>query len=456
MGEKIKLFWQKALYPYTYIIAFISFKSAQYLPAFSFLYALLFFITASFCCYIINLILPSFSTNRYTTVITLLVAVSVLHVAGVAHLVGYSYTDIPLYFYICFYAGIVLIVIPWLYMSMNKIGLFAPIINRLLNTFFIICAFVFVMVGYYRQHKEVSRFMPISIMKKPGQVKPDIVWILLDEYGSSAVLHTSFSFVNPLDSALSQEGFYIMNRMKSRFDNTLFSVNAIFTNDDSVRPASFYAGVRSLQQSEWVPVMDTFGYQFVNLGLFDIGGHSKFSNRSGYPQIYTDQLLSGTLIDMVIQNVKYTIGKCDAFNQHLLNKLKDTLAYQSSRPRFIWAHLSIPHEPFCRDRAGHMLHDKAHNGYDSVFIKRRYIDYLEYGNNIIRDLIRSSPGLGKKIIIITGDHGPRYAFLKDSSCRNWPFAAIRVPGNFDTNRLNNLQYISQLPAFIMKYLNAGM
>jgi len=282
----------------------------------------------------------------------------------------------------------------------------------------------------------------------------DIVWILLDEYASSASLQKQFAFHNPLDSMLQQKGFYVLNNMRSRFNKTLFSLNAIFNEDDSLQPASFYSGVRLLRNSSWEPLLETAGYQFVNLGFFDIGNYEKMANRSGYPETYLEQLLSGTLFSMVYNNLKYTSEKCDRYNQDVLQKLTETLVAHSTRPKFVWAHLCLPHEPFCRNSQGEFINDSIYDESDAGHIKKNYLGYLQYGNSVIFRLLKDHPDLSKKIVIISGDHGPRYSFLKDKSYQKWPFAAVSMPGKFDTAALRKLQYISQLPAFISNYLSS--
>ncbi|MBV9987643.1 MAG: sulfatase-like hydrolase/transferase, partial [Chitinophagaceae bacterium] len=142
----------------------------------------------------------------------------------------------------------------------------------------------------------------------------------------------------------------------------------------------------------------------------------------------------------------------DAYTTELIRKLNDTLRAASDRPRMLWVHISVPHEPFCRDSEGRQVELTDYGEKDSALIKHAYTEYLQYGNSIVRSLLTDHPELKDKIVIITGDHGPRYPFLQMKSFQTWPYAAARMPRAYDTAALMQLRYISQLPVFLNKCL----
>jgi len=404
MGEKINQILQKPYYPYFYGLAFIAFKSAQYFPSFSFLAAANCFFLYCIICYFTNRLISRLARSAYTGISIVIIWGSLLHVVGVALLLGYNYAYIPARFYIIFYLFVVGVLIVVQFVSLKLSDRYAPLVNKAMNFFLLICSVVFIVNGFVYGawkkdiEKKSSRMADIQVDSAKGK---DIVWILLDEYASSASLQQQFAFYNPLDSMLKQKGFCVLNHMKTRFNKTLFSLNAIFNEDDSLQPASFYSGVPLLRNSSWEPGLETAGYQFVNLGFFDIGKHTKFANRSGYPQTYLEQLLSGTLFSMVYNNLKYTAEKCDRYNQEVLQKLDDTLFVNSNQPKFIWAHLCLPHEPFCRNSQGEFINDNIYDESDADHIKKNYLGYLQYGNSVILRLLKDHPDLSKKIVIIS-------------------------------------------------------
>ncbi len=458
MGEKINRMLAKPVYPYLYGFAFLVFKSSAYFGSFKILPALNALIIYFFVTYISLLFFRKFTGTAGAAVPVLIVWTSLFHVVGVAQLFHYPYSYIPLSFYVWFYGFALLVLLATCRVSVKISLVLSETVNRLINVFLMITSCIFFFTGIKkmqetkietRAHSHVLPTYPDLIHQK------DIVWILMDEYGASAPLKEQFGFTNPLDSILEKERFSILKTMHSRYNNTLFSVNSIFNLDDSIMPSSFYEGVDLLRHSELVPLIESSGYQFVNLGFFDMAEHPMMADRSGYPYTYQQQLFSGTLFSMIYGHWKNTIPKCDQYSRQVLQKLTEAVSVRSPQPRFIWAHLTIPHEPFCRNRMGKIQKDTAVGAMDSVFIKRKYIDYLSYGNSILISLIKKHPGLSDKIIVISGDHGPRFPYLTKKEYQKWPFAAIHFPTSYDTVGLQQLRYISQLPAFVLQYLDKG-
>ncbi len=326
--------------------------------------------------------------------------------------------------------------------------------NKLANTFLLISCFVFIAGGIFRNAAlKIDRHIrPIPYLEKSdSQKKKDIVWILMDEYGSSISLKNQFNFNNPLDSSLRKNGFTILDSTRSRFTNTLFSLQSIFNIDDSIAPVNFFEGADLLKQGSLVPVLESVGYKFSNLNFFTINSHKPVDNRSGYPEIYPEQLFSGTLFHVLNNRYKYSVMKCDDYNRKVIEMLGDTLS-AGSMPKFIWAHISIPHAPYCRDRKGKLLTDNGYGKNDLSFIKKSYLEYLEYGNMVLLKLLKDHPELLEKIVIISGDHGPRFSFLENKDYQSWPFVAINIPGKYDTAALKRLRYISELPGFLLHWL----
>lgn len=445
----------RAIYPGLYVFTFVSYKSARYLPSFSLSGAILVITLLLLAVAALNWIFYRLSRSTFSAILTLVILLSMLHVATIAQLLGYSYAFIPKVFYLRFYSGILLLVIAATFLLKRIPAVSAAVFNKALNMFLLFAAAVFILQAAISQDWTSSsrKHTGNGVRALPKQKnKKDIVWILLDEYGSSAALARQFGFINPLDSQLTSRGYTVLPTIKSRFTNTLFSLNAIFNEDDSVPPPSFYAGTARLRNSVLVRDLDQAGYQFVNLGFFDLGKHPKLEDRSGYPGTYLQQVTSGTLFNAVVNGLKYNIPECDRYINKVVAMLGDTLDAKSSQPKFIWAHISIPHAPFCRNSQGELQVRSEFDEKDSTAIGSAYIGYLSYGNAVLNKIIQGHPELLEKIVVISGDHGPRYPFLKDKSYQNWPFAAVHFPGAYDSTALHRLRYISQIPTFIIHYL----
>lgn len=454
MREKINSLLQRSLFIYLYGFAFFVFKASAYFASFKLLPFIGCMLVFSVVSYILFLSFQKITNPAYAGIPVMMVWVSLMHVVGIAGLFGYPYAYISASFYVCFYAS-VLVAIAIACLALRRVPfVHAYMLNKVVNVFLVATSIIFVVTGYQKMtdtRLAVKSHFHSDVIP-PNHTNTDIVWILMDEYGSSECLSKQFSFKNPLDSFLREEHFSILNSIHSRFTSTLFSVNSIFNIDDSLIPSNFYEGTDLLRNGSLIPTLENAGYRFVNLGFFDIAQHPMLADRSGYPYKYVQQLISGTVFYMAYSRWKNSIKKCDAYTQDVLQRLNDTLSVSSTQPRFIWAHIPVPHEPFCRNNEGRLLEDSAYAKDDSMVIKRRYIDYLQYGNKVITGILQKHKNLSEKIIIISGDHGPRFPFLKNAGYKNWPFAAVFIPQQYDSLQLQKLGYISQLSGFLVKHV----
>lgn len=451
MGKIISKLIAKPIYTYLYGLAFFCFKTSAYIGNFEYKTALIYLICFFILTFFIDRLVFSIIGSAYSALFALVIWMSVFHVVGIAQKLGYPYAYIPLKFYLTFYFFVSAFLISIGFILVRKD--YPSLLSKVLNVFFSITILVFFIDGiksWFNTNQETLEHEH-QVESRPHHDNKEIVWILMDEYGSSKSLEKLMGFQNPMDSLLKQRGFEVFEHAISRSSTTLFSVYSIFNLDDSVKPSSYYEGINLLRNSKLVPSLEKEGYRFVNLGFFDISGHSMITDRSGYPYTYLQQILSGTLVSMIHSKWKNSIVKCDAYNQDILQKLDDSLSAKSVQKRFIWAHLTIPHEPFCRDSLGNLQEDKSYVASDSTFIKTQYISYLKYGNKRVIQLLDKHPDLKEKIVIISGDHGPRYPFFTDKTDQLHPYLAIRYPNKYSGMDNQGIIQLSKLPLIIKQF-----
>ena len=449
MGKNLNKILARPIYPYLYLVCFLLFKSSAYFKSFEVATAVLFLLGFSVCCFLLIQFFKIFTNPVYAAIPVLILCSALFHVVGVAKLLHFQYAYIPHYFYYSFYAFTILLIILSLTLLKNIPDKYAISFNQILNVFLVCATTVFCFTGLVSTLRDLKQEITLTLdgtkNKSENKSSLDIVWILMDEYGSSASLEKQMDFQNSLDTNLEKRGFQILKNTRSRFNKTLYSINCIFNVDDSITPSSYYQGFDLLTKSALVPILEKRGYRFVNMGFFNFNHHPMLADRSGYLHTYLQQISSGTLFGIVYAAQKYSLEKCDAYNQAVFEKLDDSLAVHSGKPRFIWAHVTIPHEPFCRDAKGNLQKEIFYTGTDSNIIKTNYLNYLQYGNSRLLQLIDKHPDLKEKIVIISGDHGPRYPYLKDKSLQYAPFVAVHFPNKLDTATINKIQFISQIP-----------
>jgi len=330
--------------------------------------------------------------------------------------------------------------------------------NKLANTF--LCfAMVVNGIGTAAVHYKTVTRISARYEANETNVGPaphaDIVWILMDEYAASSELAERFGFKNPLDTFLVDQGFVILRNVRSRSDRTLYSINSIFNLDETIEPYSFIYGHYSLKNNAWSRILAERGYRFINMSFFDIGDQPHAYSLNYYNETLLMRLIEGTPIKPLLQahfkKLYYYVFQQEdkpetGYNGYILAELDKRLRDDDNRrPTFFWAHLLIPHGPHYRFD-GRNLRRIPEN--DSDDVKKGYVEYLSYGNSVLENLWKSHPQLKSKIVIISGDHGARFDFIKGPD-RTRPFCAVYMPGSGDSSALNGIQYISQLSAFLL-------
>ena len=446
MAKEIRKLLQKPLYPYLFGVFFILYKSSSYFLSFDVKIFLALLVFHFISCYLLTFILSKICKIEKSGFAVLLLFIGLYFSDKIIYnLENWLYSLwIPNKYYLL---GLFIFFCLILFLeNRKKIKLFIAGLSSLLNVFLIVSCLVTIISGIIAAKK----------MKKPEsytyqnalQKRPDIVWILMDEYASSSIWKQYFSFQNPLDSFLEKRQFVLLDQIRSRSKFTVSSINNILNYDDSSTQGNYLETYHSLVNNHWSADLGHNHYTIINLDYFDLGKVKKAEHLYIYPTSYFEQVL----VETIFYRVLYTLfNNVDDYNQKMFSLLRNTLNSQAADPCFIWAHLMIPHGPFLRDQNGQILKNYAVNLKDTQELKPRILSYLEYGNSQLMTILKSCPDLDNKIVIISGDHGLRYQFVKDSDDYK-PYCAIHMPISYDTAALKNMKFISQIPGFIMKQL----
>ena len=282
---------------------------------------------------------------------------------------------------------------------------------------------------------------PLEIKNPVGDCsltqKPDIFFIVLDGYTSSACLQEEFAFSNRfIDSLLTANNFFISTGSKSNYNVTPFSLSSTL-DMNYLKPGLekaegqdklFRQAIETLKNNDLVRFFENENYQLKNFGCFDFKNAptplKPYFGRELYYRIIDDQ----TLYSRVMRDIGWNFTTRNIFtgafkvpesftkskeyhiyrNQYNWEKLLDEIQRRSDSPRFVYAHLMLPHEPFYLDKNGKRVSDTALilNGLN---LKDAYLEQLIYTNKLLAELIPlvSDDASHQRVVIIQGDHGFR-------------------------------------------------
>lgn len=313
----------------------------------------------------------------------------------------------------------------WLKRTSLRRKIKANYINNIIITvitFLDLCAVIFHSVN--AKASEVKFFeTPTSAIHSSSNAesKPDVYFIVFDEYASSQALKQNFNFNNDeLDTFLRERGFYIAEHAKSNYAVTAFSIASTlnmnyFKDWNTLRsPNDFPAVCLAMKNNTVFRFFKKAGYTIYNYSIFNFE-----EAPSLYMDIERDLGISAMLNYALTERVdfKLLINKLFELKPYqqmglidVLRNVEDDKMKNTTTPRFFYIHILLPHSPYIFNKDGSLKSVFGMTSKQEMMGTDNYLDQLEYTNKIIKKFVRRLQETKKKqIIIVEGDHGFRNA-----------------------------------------------
>jgi hypothetical protein len=251
--------------------------------------------------------------------------------------------------------------------------------------------------------------------------KPDIYYIILDGYGRADVLQELYGVENQeFLSFLEERGFTIADQSYTNYGRTMHSLSSslnfhyldeLIEADPKLNDYSLYkqlirenAVQRFLKSQGYTTVAMATGFEITEVQGADI--YLKGAMRINH---FEEMLLTRSMaifwLDQVVGNYRR-----DEIHQ-AFNDLAATTEIRS--PKFVFAHLVVPHPPFVFDENGGAIEPRgwgdgtSYAGGVKDYVEK-YPRQLQYVNQLVEELVVSlqENSATPPVIILQGDHGP--------------------------------------------------
>jgi hypothetical protein len=324
--------------------------------------------------------------------------------------------------------------------------------------------------------------------------KPDVYYLVLDSYPGTHFLKEYMDYDNsPFNNSLKEKGFFVIQNPKSNYNRTAFSIASTLNfeflrNISSYMPITpkFYNHARLTIDNSTVPkVFKHYNYQFYNLSVFDIGGIPSLRRENFLTLPEKSILFYNTLPERLKSDLLWNLvtGKnAIPFIQKMINKNEQVLAtsekgkmnynnliidslqkiseQKTTYPKFIYAHVYLPHPPFFYDENGNENEFKYVITEESQKNKLLFLSYLKYTNKIITELAEKiiKANGNHAVIIIQSDHGFRdfkegpslpHTFFKN-------YSAFYFPDKNYSSLYDTMSNINTFPVLFNKYFNTNI
>jgi hypothetical protein len=310
---------------------------------------------------------------------------------------------------------------------------------------------------------------PQTFMASANQSDPDVYFIVLDAYGRADVLQELFDLDNSdFIDQLQHMGFYVASCSQSNYAHTRLSLAStlnmdyIQNFDPALKPDSINIDVKPyLVDSQVRSLFENLGYstvafytEFQWLNWQDADYFMKKSEGSSlqhkmdtaispFEELFLNTTMASALIDFRFADTHISSASVRRDNTlFTLKSLPETSKIQG--PKFVYAHLILPHQPFIFGPNGEetdaLIDDLGEDFSDAALqdkgaYQAGYRNQVLYANRrlipILQSLIDESSI--PPIIILESDHGPSYNYA-GSRNRMSNLIAYYFPGK-DTSNL---------------------
>ncbi|MBB5519880.1 hypothetical protein FHS62_002707 [Amphiplicatus metriothermophilus] len=269
---------------------------------------------------------------------------------------------------------------------------------------------------------------------------PDIIYIVPDRYASSTVLREAFGFDSEVFlNALEQRGFHYVKNARANYAKTVESLASTLNMTDleplfQVMPAdSTDRGPLHvmIEDNAVQRVLRSIGYQYVHLGNWweptriNKNAHKNYYGQRGFSNLseFDRTLLATTPLPWVERHFgKGQTKECRRLRSQL-DYLEEIRARAEDGPIFVFAHLTIPHDPITMDAEGNCIKPVSYPGSGISWgeFKGNYVAYVEQFNRRILEIFDANRSVDRgrsMIFVIQSDEGPYPRRLREQPFMN--------------------------------------
>jgi len=306
---------------------------------------------------------------------------------------------------------------------------------------------------------------------------PDIYYIVLDEYASFETLETVWGYDNSeFKDFLKSKGFFVAEKSRTHCTSTVVVVPSILNlkpitdlhpSDDRLELISL------INDNHAMRFFSAKGYTTVAIGVHTISADINmqsdyaFKFQENSQEVTTIDGFHLLLIDMTMVRPFSFIFKpkiVDNLDLARYSRLYDlnriTQLSDIPSPKFVYAHIMLPHEPFLFDKNGNKIDCNDRSNYHN---KNIYLEQLMFTTQrvefTIDSLLKQYPESERPIIIIQSDHGLRthHDGVSEYMPKDEPnkiLNAFLLPNYNGTDLDDNIPPIEVLPLVIDYYINS--
>ena len=297
----------------------------------------------------------------------------------------------------------------------------------------------FVSIAAYPAKEKTNAKLEKNEFNEPLQLcdsckKPDIYFIIMDEYWGTDMLTRYYGYDNhAFISFLSDNGFHVLKHPSSNYSATPLSILSIFNMEyiewmkkgRDLKVSDYAMADKAIGDATTIRFLKSMGYEIKNYSIFDMPGQPSTLDQGILPvkmKLITSKTLLRRMQKDLLWHIKLKIApkfnwlarlfqnQFKKLNEKVISLTNETIDSPSSRQRFVYSHLLMPHLPAIYDSAGKEIFINFYQSdHSPKTVDDTYLQYLIYTNKVIQSLTEKiiKKTNGKAVIILMSDHGYR-------------------------------------------------
>jgi len=309
--------------------------------------------------------------------------------------------------------------------------------------------------------------------------RPDIYLLIFDEYSASHTLRDVFHYDNSgLDSFLVHSGFHLQAKSRANYFITPFSMGSMLNlsylkgiaHPEALQPDDYTNSFEPIRKSAAVNFLISRGYDVVNNSPFDLPGHPAHLAQT-FIAAKTRLITSHTLFNYLVRDVgAWVTDRLEPTGPKFVSSITEmertnVTAIQNTiwestrhpeRPRFVYMHAFLPHEPHIFDSARHR---RSQEEIARASDPATYLGYLPYTNDRVREVITAikQNSQGKAVILFMSDHGYRdWNDRIDPACFFYNQNAVYFPGGDYSGFYDEITNVNQFRVVFTKLFHLNL
>jgi hypothetical protein len=353
-----------------------------------------------------------------------------------------------------------------------KFNRFTRFANTLLLVLIVIDVVVVISTVLSKKANETGK----TINHSSNAIKPDIYFIIADEYAGHQQLKEIFGFDNSaFENELKKRGFLVLDSSKSNYNYTPFSIA-------STLQMQYLSGIEGRNKSKQdrkickeqinhsavARYLNDLGYAFRNFSVFYFNNEEPPVGTTLFTLAGTDLITFQTLFARIDRDIRFNTvatfkmkSEMERFTNEerkdietIYRLTKQEAGKQSKQPRFIYTHLMMPHYPYFYNSKGEPYPvETLLEGNQSR--NDAYIEYLQYSNKKFIELIDHILKSSKQppVILFMGDHGFRHLSNMDQPYHFMNMNAVYLPEKKYDGFYNGMTNVNQFRVLLNTLFN---